>query len=98
MGSNPIAPQKLTDMKTYKTTFGTIQAKRIVFVNSVGLLTVVHVAGSRSRLKNITKILGNGFPYIAYINYIDSQGKYRTALSYDVERLTLEKWIKQHEV
>ena len=98
MGSNPIAPQKLTDMKTYKTTFGTIWAREIVSIHSICLSYMTNAVHSRANLRTVTHILGNGFQYITYITYIDPLGNCTEDLSYDVERLTLEEWIKQHEV
>ena len=57
-----------------------------------------HAAQSRATLRTVTHILGSGFQYITYITYIDPLGNCTEDLSYEVERLTLEEWIKQHEI
>ena len=85
-------------MKTYKTTFGSIWAREVVSVHSVNLRHLASVSCSRSQQQTVTHILGSGFQYITYITYIDPLGNCAEDLSYDVERLTLEEWIKQHEI
>lgn len=85
-------------MKTYKTTFGSICAREVVSVHSINLRYTASVLYSRAQRRGVTHILGSGFQYITYISYIDPLGNCVEDLSYDVERLTLEKWIKQHEI
>ena len=85
-------------MKTYKITFGSIWAREVVSVHSVNLRHLAGISYSRSQRQTVTHILGSGFQYITYISYIDSLGNCVEDLSYDVERLILEEWIKQHEI
>ena len=85
-------------MKTYKTTFGSIWAREVVSIHSICLLHIAITSYSRANLRTVTKILGNGFQYITYITYIDPLGNCVEDLSYEKERLTLEEWIKQHEI